>query len=508
VIAAALRGQTVEQPRSEPPCDGERPRRARHSLLLRLLIAYLLPTLALFALFGWLAYRVTERSLEESLGRRLIAIAQAAATQILPEAVLFLSPGDDDSRTAARLRHKLDEIVARTRASRIFVLDASLRSLVDTRRSVHVGDQHYHAEADRSELKRVFAGEEASSVLFVGEGGRRYKTGYAPVLQEGKSVAVVGAEGSVEFYAVLSRLRQYLVASGAIIALLVAAASVLFARRITRPLRLLAREAERIGAGDLERPIAVHPRPPGHDEVGLLAATMNEMRQGLFQRDQHMQMMLSGIAHEVRNPLGGIELFSGLLRDDLAGDTEKLQHVQRIERELHYLKKVVGDFLDYARRVPSTPTTVDLAPLAGEVAELLIKDASDRGVALRAERQGAVWARCDPEQTRRVLINLVRNAIQATPRGGAVTLRCGEQEGATYCEVEDSGAGIAPEILSKIFTPFFTTREKGTGLGLALAKKIVDEHGGTLLVHSTPGQGSTFRVTLPRGDSDGDRPDH
>jgi signal transduction histidine kinase len=491
-----------------PPPRGERLRHARHSLLLRLLVAYLLPTLALFAVFGWLAYRVTESSLEESLGRRLIAIAQAAATQILPEAVLFLSPGDDDSRTAARLRHKLDEIVSRTRASRVFVLDANLRSLVDTRRSVHVGDQHYHAEADRSELKRVFAGEEASSVLFVGEGRRRYKTGYAPILQDGKCVAAVGVEGSAEFYTVLSRLRKYLIASGAIIALLIAAASLLFARRITRPLRLLAREAERIGAGDLERPISVNPRPPGRDEVGLLAATMNEMRQGLFQRDQHMQMMLSGIAHEVRNPLGGIELFSGLLRDDLAGDAEKLQHVQRIERELHYLKKVVGDFLDYARRVPSTPAAVDLAPLAGEVAELLVKDAADRGVALRAESAGAIWACCDPEQTRRVLINLVRNAIQATPDGGSVILRCGDEEGAAFCEVEDSGAGIAPDVLPKIFTPFFTTREKGTGLGLALAKKIIDEHGGSLTVRSAPGQGSTFRVTLPRGDSDGDHPDH
>jgi signal transduction histidine kinase len=318
-------------------------------------------------------------------------------------------------------------------------------------------------------------------------------------------VAAVGVEGSAEFYGVLARLRRYLFLTGAVIALLIAGASVLFARRITRPLRVLVREARRIGGGDLAHPIAATSR----DEVGLLAGTMNEMREALSQRDQHMQMMLSGIAHEVRNPLGGIELFSGLLRDDLSGDADKLQHVQRIERELHYLKKVVGDFLDYARRVPPTIARADLGHLVGEVAELLAKDAADRQVQLSALPGEDVAARCDPEQTRRVLINLVRNAIQATPAGGRVTLRCGVDGDSPFCEVADSGAGIAPELLAKIFTPFFTTREKGTGLGLALAKKIVDDHGGSLSVLSTPGEGSTFRVSLPPGgQSDGDHPDH
>ncbi len=475
------------------------------SLLGRLLAAYLLPTLALLAAFGYLAYRVTERSLEDSLGRRLTGIAQAAATQILPESVQFLVAGDDESRTGQRLVRKLRHLQQRTRVARIFILDADLRGRSDTQQSMRIGDRYYHAEADRSELRRVFAGEEASSVLFTGEDRRAYKTGYAPIHGEGGGVvAAIGVEGSAEFYVVLARLRNYLLLSGGIVAVLVALVSLLVARRITRPLRRLAGEAERIGAGELEQPIPVTSR----DEVGLLAATMNEMRQGLFERDQHMQLMLSGIAHEVRNPLGGIELFSGLLRDDLQGSPEQLQHVQRIERELAYLKKVVGDFLDYARRSPPALQRADLRAIASEVVEILAKDAAERELTVSADGAATAPVRCDPEQLRRVLINLARNAIQATPAGGRVTLRLTAEGGDCACAVEDTGSGIAPDVLPRVFTPFFTTREKGTGLVLALAKKIVDDHGGALEVQSEPGKGSSFRVTLPRGEGDGDDPHH
>ncbi len=392
-----------------------------HSLLFRLLLAFFVPTLTLFAVFGWMVYRVAEQSLEESLGRRLTDIAQAAAAQIRPEAVMFLSPGDDRSRTAVRLNHKLAHLMQRTHVARIFILDQQLRSRSDTKRSVQIGDPHYQAEAHRSELDVVFAKGEASSMLFTGHDGKMYKTGYAPVLHEDKAVAAIGVEGSAEFYQVLNQLRNYLFLSGAIVALLVMLASILLARRITRPLRTLAREASRIGSGDLKRPITVE----GEDEVGLLAETMNEMREGLFQRDQVMQLMLSGIAHEVRNPLGGIELFSGILREDLQGDEEKLEHLGRIDRELNYLKKVVNDFLDYARHVPTAFSRVDLAATIAEVSELLAGDADARQVQLRQECPAAVRVSCDREQLRRVIINITRNGIQAAGDGGTVTLRCG-----------------------------------------------------------------------------------
>ncbi len=487
---------TTADRQRKPPRPGGRRAPRSHSLLLRLLVAYLLPTLVLLGLFGLLARRVAERSLEQSLGRRLTGVAQATAPQLRPEAVSFLAPGDDDSRTARRLRHKLRAIRDQTRVGRIFILDRELRSRVDTKPGVRIGDRYYHAEPDRSELERVFAGGEASSVLFTGDDGRFHKAGYAPLRQRGgRVIAAIGVEGSAEYFRALEELSAYLLLSGAGIAVLVIIISLLLARRITRPLGALADEATRIGAGDLERPVPV---PRGRDEVGLLASTMNEMRQALYERDQELQMMLSGIAHEVRNPLGGIALFAGLLREEVADDPDQLEMVERIERELTYLKNVVGEFLDFARRSPPALRPLDLGSLLADAAQLLAADATKAEVTLEVEPPGApVSVLGDAEQLRRVVLNLTRNALQATPAGGRVSLRTAPSDDGclAWFEVEDSGAGIPEQIRDKVFAPFFTTREKGTGLGLALSRKVTSEHGGEIELHSGP-TGTRIRVIL------------
>jgi len=467
------------------------------SLLPKLLVAYLLPTLGLMGAFGWLAYSEADRRLEASLGRRLIGVAQAAATQIRSEAITFLTRGDDQSRTAKRMQHKLAQLQQRTRVARVVVLDLKLQCKSDSHGKMRIGDRYYNAEADRHELGKVFAGKEASSVLFRGKDGQPYKTGYAPLFKGDAVVAAVGVEGSPEYFQALARLRNVLLLSGLVVAALTILIAVLVARRITRPLRDLADEAHRIGQGDLETQIKT---VAASDEVGLLAATMNEMRQGLFERDQQMQLMLSGIAHEVRNPLGGMELFSGLLREELADDEARLEMLERIERELAYLKKVVEDFLDFARRRQPELRNVPLGALLTEASEVLSAEAAAREVKLALDIPEAdLVVLGDAEQLRRVLLNLGRNAAQASSAGQEVRLGCraiSDDEAAL--EVTDQGPGIPEEKQEEIFAPFFTTREKGSGLGLALARKVVLEHGGRLELESEAGQGCTFRVVLPR----------
>lgn len=458
-----------------------------------MLIAHLLPSLALFALFGWWIHGIAARGLEDSLGRRLTSVAQAATNQVPPDVLRFLGPGDDDSRSARRLHHRLDELRQRTRVARIFVLDRELHSLADTDARVRIGDRNYQAEANRNELRRVFAGSEASTLLFVGRDGRSYKTGYAPLRDGTQIIGALGVEASPEFVAALASLRTYLLLAGLGISLLLVAVALVVARRVTRPLRQLAAEAARIGAGQLETPIAPH----GDDEVGLLGTTMNQMRLDLLARERQAQLMLSGIAHEVRNPLGGIALFAGLLREELADRPEQREMVLRIERETEYLKRIVTEFLDYARRSPPQLAPTPLAPLLAEVAEVLAADARAAQVTLH-HQSDAVVAPADVERLRRLLLNLVRNAIQACPAtGGQVSLRCTTQGECVVIEVIDNGCGIPAALRERVLEPFFTTRERGTGLGLALSHRIAADHHGTLAIESEEGRGTTLRVTLP-----------
>ena len=217
------------------------------------------------------------------------------------------------------------------------------------------------------------------------------------------------------------------------------------------------------------------------------------MRAALQARDERMQMMLAGIAHEVRNPLGGLQLYAGLLREGLAQQPERLAEVARVEREIGYLKNVVSDFLEFARRPPPVMESVSVAPLLDEVCEICRPAGLD--LVLRVEAPPDLVAEGDRGQLRRALINLVKNALVAAGVSGQVVVAARRAEGVVQWEVRDSGPGVAPGLGDKIFTPFFTTREKGTGLGLAFVREIARDHGSDVRVDRGPEGGARFRFT-------------
>jgi signal transduction histidine kinase len=303
-------------------------------------------------------------------------------------------------------------------------------------------------------------------------------------------------EGSADYFRALAAFRRWLITGGAVALLVVLGITVVLARRITGPVARLAETARAIGRGELSTRVPIERQ----DEIGVLAGTLDDMRASLQARDERLQMMLAGIAHEVRNPLGGLELYAGLLRDALAGQPERLQEVARIERELSYLKTVVSEFLDYARRPPLDLASVALAPLLAEIRELA---AASGAATVDVAAVDGLAVRADAGQLRRALLNLARNAVTAAgtraDRQGRVSLGATRVGDRVRIEVSDNGPGVAPELRDKIFTPFFTTREKGTGLGLAFVREIVRDHGGDVVVDGAPGGGARFRLDLPAG---------
>ncbi|NMB75651.1 MAG: HAMP domain-containing histidine kinase [Myxococcales bacterium] len=488
--------------RQDPSTVSGRPA-FRRRLWVRLLSAYLLPTAVIVAGIGFIAYRAARLSLEEQLGQELTAIARQAADLAARPWILELAPGDEGSRTFRNLQQKLKRLREVSGTSVIFLFDEKERALVDSESRVAIGQAVPWLAADRAELAAVFAGEPRASPLFWANDGLPYMTGFAPVRLDGQVRAAVGVEGSARFFAGLVELRRTLLLAAASALLLVALVTVLVSRRITGPLRRLSRAARAIGAGELHQEIV----PETGDEIGLLAATLNDMRRSLEARDRQLQMMLSGIAHEVRNPLGGMELFAGLLREELADHPHAQSHLARITTELQYLARVVTDFLDFARKKPLTPEATDPRTLLEEVAALCRPAAEKAGVSLEIENRAAGPVRWDAERIRRVILNLAQNAIQASSTGQRVVLSAGEVDGGVRLEVRDQGRGIPPEAKSRIFEPFFTTRQQGTGLGLALAHKIVSAHGGRLEFESTLGQGTRFWAWLPREASGAERED-
>jgi signal transduction histidine kinase len=439
-----------------------------------------------------LADRFTRRALEDELSARLVAAAAAAAQALPADRVARLAPGDEESRTYAHIRSRLVPLAFAT-GTRLVVVRPDRTALADSDGRLRIGEPVPALERDRMEISLAAAGLATSSqVMFEGSDGQLYKTGYAPLLnEEGKIVAVVGADGTAASFAPLRRLRKLLAViavAGAVLGALAAAAASL---SVTRPLTRLTDAARRIGRGDLETPLWPRRR---RDEIGTLRDTLEEMRRALHARDEERETLLAGIAHEVRNPLGALDLFAGLLAEELASRPEAA-HVARIRSELASLSKVVEEFLDYARARPPVREGVDLAALAAEVADVAAPAAGEKRVSLGVEARGE--ARADREQLRRAVVNLVRNAIEAAPAASAVELAASSADGEAVIEVRDRGAGLTPEARASLFRPFFTTKERGTGLGLALAKKVADAHGGSLALSDREGGGTTARLVVP-----------
>jgi signal transduction histidine kinase len=212
-----------------------------------------------------------------------------------------------------------------------------------------------------------------------------------------------------------------------------------------------------------------------------------------------MGELTAGVAHEVRNPLGIIRASVQLLEESHC-DMERIREVSNVvKQEIDRLDKVIKALLDFGR--PSTPTlrSTDVNAVLSEVVLFTRKFASRSNVSIVEElapRVPAVMA--DPDQLKQVAVNLISNAVQAMEeRGGTIVVSTGSTDGFVELAVTDDGPGIDPERVSKVFDPFFSTRDEGTGLGLTIVHRIVDEHDGHIEVSSERGVGTTFRVSLP-----------
>jgi two-component system sensor histidine kinase HydH len=206
----------------------------------------------------------------------------------------------------------------------------------------------------------------------------------------------------------------------------------------------------------------------------------------------------AGLAHEIRNPLASISGAAAILARSQNLDQKNTRCLEIITSECERLNGLLTNFLNFARPRPPRLQTVQLEPVLDNVLELASHGV--RGKAVRFEKQvksGLRPVECDPEQLEQVLLNLMINAIEASPEGGTVTLSAGAEENRIAIGVVDRGHGVAPAHIDRLFDPFFTTKEHGTGLGLPVAHQIVRQMGGTLLAQANADQGMTFSVVLP-----------
>ena len=277
------------------------------------------------------------------------------------------------------------------------------------------------------------------------------------------------------------------------------AVTVLVATRLVRPLRALAEAAQ--------RPNEPHARVPvrGRDEIGYLAAALNDLSQRRERIEQQREAMVSDVAHELRTPLSNIRGWLEAVQDGVAAPDPEL--VAAVLQEALLLQHIIDDLRDLAAADADTfrlhPEPVRLREVLQQVAAAHQDAARAAGVTLETRTEGDPGLVADPLRLRQAVGNLVSNGIRHTPSGGSVTVGARRDGPQTLIEVTDSGTGISPENLPHIFERFWRAEKSrsretgGSGLGLAIVRQLVQAHGGTVTVASTPGTGSVFTLCLP-----------
>lgn len=295
------------------------------------------------------------------------------------------------------------------------------------------------------------------------------------------------------------------------IALVVAVAiAMLLSQIVLRPIHVIQSGLSRLGRGELG--VTLDLKDDEFKDLGDVFASVTEQLKSvapdsgkrrqlleLSRRVASLGRLTAGVAHEVKNPLNAMTIHLELLRQKLGPQTGAAgPHVEVIAREIRRLDDVVQGFLKFARPEEVSLQPVSLAELVGEVFKTVEAEARASNVALETSVEpGLADVEGDATMLRQAVLNLAKNAVQAMPNGGRLRASLYGRDGRVELRLEDTGVGIPPENLAKVFDLYFTTKEGGTGIGLSLVYRTIQLHHGDIDVESTPGKGTAFVLRLP-----------
>ena len=312
--------------------------------------------------------------------------------------------------------------------------------------------------------------------------------------------------------ATLGQVRSALIGAGIVGLIASLILGMLVARRVSAPISRLRRVANSFAQGDLD----VRAGASGVLEIDELAQQFNVMADQLARtlrmleadRDR-LREFVADVSHELRTPIAALRMYNELQRTGKVDDETRTEFMERSADQVHRLEWLSTNLLDLSRIdagiFPLDMRAGDLRDPVRAVVEAHAEEAEQRGISLTSEVPSSpVEARFDRERIVQLLTNLVANALKFTPRGGDVRVRLDEEEERVRLEVSDTGPGIRPEELPRIFERFYRgtntgeARASGSGLGLAIVRSIVEMHGGRIDVASVLGEGTAFRIELPR----------
>jgi signal transduction histidine kinase len=421
----------------------------------------------------------------------------------------------------------------------IYIINSQKQSIISSSRRERIG------QSLSDEEREVLAGDRREEVFLSRKNGTSFATKFTAIENQPvchschgerqDALGILGIDVSLDkVHAAMGEFtKNHITHALTALALIAGGFMVVIGVLVDRPIKKMIATINRIEQGHLDARMD----ESLSDEFGLVSRSFNSMLESLesareeidachtaqMQRAAKLASLgeiISGIAHEIKNPLTGISCAVQVLQSEIEDGDSRKAVTSEILSQISRLDRTVKGLLNYSRPKPPQIIPQNIDEVINKAVFFVYPEAKKHSVGIDVETEGQVPAvMMDADQMQQVFLNLMINAVQAMPGGGSLKVKASksEREEGESCPVsrsvppektvairfEDTGEGMAKEVLENIFDPFYTKKSRGTGLGLAISQRIVEEHGGEISVQSSPGRGSTFTIYLPAADNSG-----
>ncbi len=439
-------------------------------------------TTLLVIVVSFISYNFIHNLYLDEISSNIRRISQIISSQIDQSYIDILSLGLPTRLTQTYFQNIFKNNIVDKTVSEIFIFDKNLNLLIHSGYFLIYNQKDPNLIIYQKDIEALSIKQSISSTPFKGDDGNWYLWGFHRLNEN----FYLGVKESAERLKKVEELSNFFLLFGFIAMLITGFISWFIAQSITKPIEKLINFSNEIGKGNFK----AEPPQNTKGEIKLLSSAMEKMKQDLFKNQKEREDMLAQIAHEIRNPLGGIELFANLAKEDY--QNKNPEHLDKILKEVSGLKKLITAYLDFSKPKVACKELIDLSALMNDIQNVFKPELEKKGAQLEINLNiKQVWF--DPEHLRQIIINLISNSIQSIPENGIIKIKSDVDNTNWLISVEDNGKGISKEQVKHIFEPFFTTKKNGTGLGLSVCKKLAEENN-AIIEFSGNIKGCTFKL--------------
>jgi signal transduction histidine kinase len=457
---------------------------------VRIIVTFCAVTILIVLVLSFLSYRFVRKLYLDQLSDQVNIVTKMISRQINSKYLDLLQVGAPTYSTVNYFKKIFSENLNNGFHSQIFIFDGDFHKIIGSDSGAATGSQETLLLLNQKEINGLLPGESTVTYPFKGDDGKWYLWGfyrldnsYWLALKENAAKLERVEEFAAEFF--------YIGFGGIILTLFVAW---FMARALIKPIDHLVEFSKKIGEEDYRA--AVPPNTQG--ELKILADSMEKMKKDIEAHNKEKEKMLAQIAHEIRNPLGGIELLANLTKEDLVRENNSYQtgteYLDKIICEVNSLKSLITSYLNFSRPLPANPGWFDMNNLLKEVGENLLINLKRKNINFTFNND-IEKIYFDRSHLKQIFLNLITNSMESMSSDGNICVSVLEENKRWKIIFSDDGPGIKKENLSKVFEPFFTTKKDGTGLGLAICKKLCNENKAELKADDNKEKGSTFIIT-------------